>query len=95
MLDMHIGKPGTPARDKFEMDFSMTLLGSAIREARMRRNLTQEELGKLVGVKKAQISKLEQSAKNTSVETILRVFGAVGARITFSVELQNKRIKAA
>jgi len=61
MIDRHIGKMGTPDRDAFENELRMDLIGEAIRQARLERNLTQKELGELVGVQKAQISKLENS----------------------------------
>ena len=47
------------------------LLGQAIKQARQERNLTQEQLGDLVGVQKAQISKIENSVKTARFETIL------------------------
>ncbi|MCS6823641.1 MAG: helix-turn-helix domain-containing protein [Cytophagaceae bacterium] len=46
------------------------MLGEAIRQARLERNFTQEELGRLVGVQKAQISKLENSLTDARFETI-------------------------
>ena len=52
-----------------------------IRTVRLERNLTQEELGKLVGVQRAQISKLESNTTNVTVEIILKVFGALKARV--------------
>jgi HTH-type transcriptional regulator / antitoxin HipB len=58
MLDKHIGRLGTPKRDAFENELRLDLIGEAIKQARKDRNLTQEQLGLLVGVKKAQISKL-------------------------------------
>jgi len=87
MLDRHIGKNGTKKRDKFESELRLDLLGEAIKQTRKARNLTQEELGELVGVQKAQISKLENSLKDARVETIIRVFQALKARINFSVEM--------
>ena len=56
--DKLIGKIGTPERDKFEYDLQMDLIGKAIKQTRQERNMTQEELGKLIGVQKAQISPL-------------------------------------
>jgi len=56
MIDKHLGKEGTPGRDAFEQELRIELLGHAIKEARIYHNLTQEQLGKLVGVQKAQIS---------------------------------------
>ncbi len=59
MIDKHIGKIGTPKRDAFEYELKLDLLGQAIKEARLHHNLTQEQLGQMVEVQKAQISKLE------------------------------------
>ena len=87
MIDKHIGKKGTKKRDAFENELRIDLLGVAIRKARQERNLTQEELGLLVGVQKAQISKIENSVKKARIETILKVFEALGATLKFTVVL--------
>ena len=58
----------------------------------MHKNMTQEELGELVGVQKAQISKIENSVKNARFETIMKVFEALGAKVSFKVELNNKKL---
>lgn len=89
LTDKHIGKRGTLRREAFEYELRLDLLGKAVRDARKQRNLTQEELGKLVGVQKAQISKIENSLKDVRVETVMKVFAALRARISFSVELMN------
>lgn len=95
LTDKHIGKKGTPKRDAFEYELSMDLLGKAIKDARKERNLTQEQLGKLVGVKKAQISKLENSLTDARFETIIKVFRALNAKVNFHVELLNQRMDIA
>jgi transcriptional regulator with XRE-family HTH domain len=87
MIDKHIGKKGTKKRKAFENELRIDLLGEAIKQARKERQLTQEQLGKLVGVQKAQISKIENSVKNARLETILKVFEALGAKVNFNVEL--------
>ena len=92
LTDEYIGKKGTERRDEFENELRLDLLGETIKEVRLKRNLTQEELGKIVGVKKAQISKIENSATNARFETILKVFRALGAKVNFNVELDNKKI---
>ena len=61
MIDKHIGKVGTERRDAFENELRIDLLGQAIKQARQERNLTQAQLGELVGVQKAQISKIENN----------------------------------
>lgn len=92
MIDKHIGKPGTESREAFENELRIDLLAQAIKQARQERNLTQEQLGNLVGVQKAQISKIENSVKNARFETILKVFDALGAKVNFNVELKNRKI---
>lgn len=87
MIDKHIGKQGTEKRDSFENELRIDLLGQAIKQARKERNMTQKELGELVGVQKAQISKIENSVKNARFETIIKVFEALGAKVNFNIEL--------
>ena len=93
--DEFIGKPGTDRRDLYEQELQLEVLGDMIKQVRLERNLTQEQLGKLIGVQKGQISKLENSATNVTMETILRVFNALKAKVSFKVELQNHRIRIA
>jgi len=54
--------------------------------------LTQEELGKLIGVQKAQISRLENNVSNVTMDTLLRVFAALQATIKFQIELSTSEI---
>jgi DNA-binding XRE family transcriptional regulator len=91
MIDSHIGKQGTPKRDVFEQELKIELLGLLIKEARLHQNLTQEQLGKLVGVQKAQISKLENNFTNARIDTVLKVFNALNAKVRFKVELPKRR----
>jgi DNA-binding XRE family transcriptional regulator len=92
LTDKHIGKRGTPKREAFEYELRLDLLGEAIKQARKDRHLTQEELGILVGVKKSQISKLENSLTDARFETIIKVFKALNAKINFNVELLNQSV---
>jgi HTH-type transcriptional regulator / antitoxin HipB len=92
MIDKHIGKRGTDKREVFEEELRIDLLGQAIKKARQERNLTQEQLGELVGVQKAQISKIENSVKSARLETLLKVFDALGAKVNFNVELKKRKI---
>jgi transcriptional regulator with XRE-family HTH domain len=51
--------------------------------------LTQEELGKLIGVQKAQISKLESGSGNVTIETIVKVISALNAEINFNIRIEE------
>lgn len=90
--DKLIGKIGTPKRDIFEYELQMDLIGKAIKQTRQERHLTQEELGKLIGVQKAQISRLENNASNVTMDTLIKVFTALNAKIKLQVELPNLNI---
>ena len=90
--DQLIGKIGTPNRNRFEYELQMDLIGQAIKQTRKERKLTQEELGKLIGVQKAQISRIENNASNVTIETLMRVFNALQAKVVFSVELPHFQI---
>ena len=89
MKDKYIGKSGTANRNQYEYELRMDLLGRMIKTARQQRKLTQEQLGELIGVQKAQISKLESSANSASIDTILKVFKALKADIHFNVTIEN------
>lgn len=90
MIDKHVGERGTPRREAFEHRLSMDLLGRMIRTVRKERNLTQEQLGQLVGVQKAQISKLENGSNSATIDTILKVFSALKAEIQFNITFDQQ-----
>jgi DNA-binding XRE family transcriptional regulator len=89
MKDKYIGKVGTKERDEYEYELRMDVLGKMIKAARQERNLTQGELGKLIGVQKAQISKLESSANSATIDTVIKVFKALKAEINFNVKIED------
>ena len=93
MKDKYIGKLGTEDRDQYEYELRMDVLGKMIKTARKERNLTQEQLGQLVGVQKSQISKLESNTNSATIDTILKVFKALRADIHFNVTLENQYIQ--
>ncbi|MDP2115391.1 MAG: helix-turn-helix transcriptional regulator [Bacteroidota bacterium] len=93
MKDKYIGKLGTAERDEYEYELRMDVLGRMIKTARQERNLTQEQLGLLVGVQKSQISKLESSANSATINTILKVFKALKADVRFNVTLENQYLQ--
>ncbi|MFN0034718.1 MAG: helix-turn-helix domain-containing protein [Saprospiraceae bacterium] len=95
MKNKYVGTHGTQAREQYEYELRMEVISEMIRKTRQERQLTQEELGNLVGVKKAQISKLENNANSATIDTIVRVFKAMQAEINFSIKLENKTLQVA
>ena len=79
--DELLGKVGTSERDEHERKVADAVnafrLGEVVRERRLDQNLTQEELGKRMGVKKSQVSKLERG-EDMSLRSMRRVFRALG-----------------
>ncbi|MDP2686541.1 MAG: helix-turn-helix transcriptional regulator [Aequorivita sp.] len=86
--DLLIGKKGTKEREEYEFELKLELIGDMIKTARKKRNLTQEQLGEMVGVKKAQISRLENSTGNVTFETVMKILDALGAKLNFKLQLQ-------
>lgn len=95
MMDKHLGKRGTPKREAFEQELRLDLLGQAIKQVRIYHELTQDELGKLVGVQKSQISKLENNFTDARFGTMLKVFEALDVKVNFNFELPKKKLKVA
>jgi len=86
----YIGKQGTPEREQYEFELSMEILGEKLKKIRKERNLTQEQLGKLIGVQKAQISKLENGASSATISTITKVFKALNAKVKLQIEIEDE-----
>jgi len=93
LTDKFIGKRGTKRREDFEYELKLEFLGEAIKQTRRKRKLTQGQLGKLVGVQKSQISKLENNLTNARFDTIMKVFNALDSRIHFTIKLSRRKFK--
>ena len=87
--DKFIGEVGTPARDQYEQSLKEELhayhIGEAIRQARIAKNLTQEQLGEKIGVQKSQISRLERG-KSITLSSLMRLFSAMEIPLTLDME---------
>lgn len=89
--DEMVGARGTPERELYEHELQVEILGEMIRMAREKQDLTQEELGRLIGVQKAQISKLERNTNNVTIDTVLRVFNALNVKVTFKISFKIQK----
>ena len=95
MKDELWGPIGTPERDAMEAqlkeDTQAYFVGEAIKKARLKQNLTQEELGERIGVKRSQICKLESGKCSMTLSTMSRVFHALGvAKATLDLGIAGK-----
>lgn len=86
--DKVLGKIGTERRDAFEAEVGKEIqayhVGEAIKQARKKKNMTQEELGELMGVKKAQISRIE-NGQTFNLNTVIRAFKAMGLHLNLEI----------
>ena len=89
MLNRVVGEVGTPRRDAMEAELQSYLIGEAIKQARKEKKLTQSQLGELMGVQRAQVSRIENGHNLTS-GTISRAFKALG--MTVSLNWVNRSI---
>lgn len=87
LKDETIGKIGTPERDAYETEVKQAVqnyrIGEAIKLARKQKNLTQTQLAELMGVKKAQLSRVERGS-NPTLNTIIRAFNALGIAVSMT-----------
>lgn len=90
LKDKHLGKIGSKKRDSYEQELRIEILAEQIKQLRKERNLTQEELGELIGVQRAQISKLENGMSNVTIGTVLKLLNALKAQINFSFYKQEE-----
>jgi len=85
----YIGESGSAEREQYEFELSMEILGEKLKKIRKESNLTQEQLGQLIGVQRAQISKLESGASSATISTITKVFKALNAKVKFKIEIKD------
>jgi HTH-type transcriptional regulator / antitoxin HipB len=90
--DLVIGLPGTPAREEFEHEQQLAIIGYYIQVIRKKKNITQDALGTLVGVKKSWISKLENSAGDVTFETFIKVLKALKVKLSLYFVVNGQRI---
>ena len=83
-LDKVLGEKGTTLRNQYEADMNAFLIGEAIKKARQSKNLTQEELGAMIGVKKSQVSRIEKGS-NITFATMAKIFRAMGISASFEM----------
>lgn len=72
-IDEQYGKRGTKKREIFEEGYEEFKLGFLIRQARLEKGMTQEELAEKVGTNKGYISKVENNIKDVRISTLQKI----------------------
>lgn len=82
------GKKGTPKRDKFEKGYEAFKLGFLLKQARLEKGLTQEELAEKCGTNKGYISKIENDMKEVRISTLQKIVElGLGGQLELSIKL--------
>ena len=87
-LDKQYGKPGTPAREKYEEGFEAFKLGAMLQDLRKEQGLTQGELAEKCGTTKTYISRIENNASDIRLSTLMRIIReGLGGHLKLSVDI--------
>ena len=87
-LDKQYGKPGTPAREKYEEGFEAFKLGAMLQDLRKEQGLTQGELAEKCGTNKGYISKIENNLKEIRISTLQKIVElGFGGQLQLSIKL--------
>lgn len=82
VVDEVFGEVGAPTRDAMEKEVANEVnayfVGEAIKRIRLQNRLSQAELGQKIGVKRAQICKIESGKCSPNLATIKNVLQALG-----------------
>ncbi len=73
LIDKHIGKDGTPARKEFDNNVRDLLIGYQLKDARIKLDLTQEELAERVNKKRSYISRVENDCGNITIKSLRNI----------------------
>lgn len=88
VIEKQYGPIGTPSRDKFERDAEAFIIGAMLKEARLSKGMTQEELAEKCGTTKAYISKVENNLKDMRISTLRNIIeNGLNGQLQLSVQL--------
>lgn len=71
--EKNYGKRGTKERDELEAGYENFKIGALIRDARIEKGMTQEQLAEKVGTTKSYISKIENNIKEARISTLQKI----------------------
>lgn len=86
--EKNYGKRGTVKRDELEDGYENFKIGEMLRQARLEKGLTQEELADKVGTTKSYISKIENNIKEARISTLQKIVElGFDGHLDFSIRL--------
>lgn len=88
LKDQVYGEQGTERRDRLDRDFKSLRVGLMLREAREKKQMTQDQLGEIIDKKRSFISRIENDASNMTLKTLYDIVEkGLGGKIKIQIEL--------
>jgi DNA-binding XRE family transcriptional regulator len=82
------GEKGTARRDNLERDFESFKIGLLLKKAREEKNMTQEQLAKLIDKKRTYISRVENDGSNLTLKTLYEIVEkGLGGKVDISIDV--------
>lgn len=87
LKDRFYGPKGCEKRDQLDRELEVLRIGILIRNARKESKLTQAELAKRIGKKRAFISRVENDGSNLTIATLLDIVEkGLGKKLSFDIQ---------
>lgn len=88
LKDEIYGKKGTDRRDGLERDVEAIRIGLLIREARLSKHMTQDELARIISKKRSFISRIEKDGSNMNLKTLYEIVEkGLGGKVEVVIEI--------
>ena len=82
------GTTGSSRRDELDREVEAFKIGLMIRQARESKNMTQEELGKIISKKRSYISRVENDGSNMNLKTLFEIVEkGLGGKVNIAIEI--------
>jgi len=82
------GMKGSERRDTLEREVEAIKIGMIIREARLSKKMTQDELATLVSKKRSYIARIEKDGSNMNLKTLYEIIEkGLGGRVNIVIEV--------
>ena len=82
------GKKGSLRRDDLDRQVATFKIGVLIRQARESKNMTQEELAKVISKKRTYISRVENDGSNMNLKTLYDIVEkGLGGKVNIAIEI--------
>ncbi|MDA3910842.1 MAG: helix-turn-helix transcriptional regulator [Bacteroidales bacterium] len=82
------GEKGTERRVELDRDFESFKIGLLLRKAREEKQLTQEQLARLINKKRTYISRVENDGSNVTLKTLYDIVEkGLGGKLNISIDM--------